>query len=97
MTPLGPPGLAIGGAVGGCIAYVLGDGKFKPVSQVILHEMQPEDRIQLANSVRRILSDLDATDAMNLMVLLNTNAALKGRIVTEISSFFANQLNLAVL
>ena len=77
---LGPVGLALGGAVGGFVAYLLGDGKFKPVSNVIMHEMRDEERQQLATSVRNIVADLDATDAVQLMVLINGNAALKGRI-----------------
>jgi len=94
---LGPPGLAIGGAIGGCIAYVIGDGKFKPVSRVITHEMKSEDREQLVNSVHTILADLDATDGMQMLVLINGNAALKGRLITEVTNFFQNQLNMAIL
>lgn len=37
---LGPPGLAIGGAVGGGIAYCLAKDTFKPLSHVILYEMR---------------------------------------------------------
>jgi len=94
---LGPSGLAIGGAIGGCIAYILGDGKFKPVSNVILYEMRTEDRLKLVESVSNIVRDLDASDAMQLMVLINGNAALKGRIITELTSFFQHQMNMAIL
>lgn len=94
---LGPPGLAIGGAIGGCLAYVLGNGKFTPVSDVIKHDMRPEDRQELVRSVERITADLDAADAMHLLVLIQGNAALKGRVVTEVTNFFQNQLNMAIL
>jgi len=94
---LGPPGLAIGGAIGGCLAYVLGNGKFRPVSDVIMHDMRPEDRQELVRSVERITADLDAADAMHLLVLIQGNAALKGRVVTEITNFFQNQMNMAIL
>ena len=90
-------GLAIGGAIGGCIAYVLGDGKFKPVSNVIMYEMRDEDRLELARSVQNIVSELDAADAMNMLVLLNANAALKGRVITELTNFMRNQLNMAIM
>ena len=80
---LGPVGLALGGAIGGFVAYVLGDGKFKPVSNVIMYDMRDEDRQKLATAVRNIIADLDAADAVQLMVLINGNAALKGRIGTE--------------
>jgi len=94
---LGPPGLAIGGAIGGCLAYVLGNGKFRPVSDVIKHDMRPEDRQELVRSVERITADLDAADAMHLLVLIQGNAALKGRVVTEVTNFFQNQLNMAIM
>ena len=80
---LGPVGLALGGAIGGFVAYVLGDGKFKPVSNVIMYDMRDEDRQKLATAVRNIIADLDAADAVQLMVLINGNAALKGRIGME--------------
>ena len=89
--------LAIGGAIGGCVAYVLGDGKFKPVSQVILYEMKEQDRHELALSVKKILSGLDAADAVNLLMLLNSNAALKGQVISTVTNFFRNQLNMAIL
>ena len=89
--------LFILGAIGGCIAYVIGNGKFKPVSRVITHEMKTEDRQQLVNSVHTILADLDATDGMQMLVLINGNAALKGRLITEVTNFFQNQLNMAIL
>ena len=37
---LGPPGMAIGGAVGGGVAYCLARDSFKPLSHIILHEMR---------------------------------------------------------
>lgn len=94
---LGPPGLAIGGAIGGFLAYVLGNGKFKPVSDVIAHDMKPEDRQQLVRSVERIIADLDAADAMHLLVLIQGNAALKGQVISEVTNFFQHQMNMAIL
>ena len=32
-----------------------------------------------------------------LQVLINGNAALKGRVITEVTNFFQNQLNMAIL
>ena len=62
----GPPGLAFGGAVGGCLAYILGEGKFKPVSHVIMYEMKEEDKHQLVQSVQSIINNLDAGDALEV-------------------------------
>ena len=79
------------------MAYLKTDGKFKPVSQVIMYEMDEIQRQQLVGSVQTILNDLDAADTMQLLVLLNGNAALKARVLTEVTSFIQNQLHMAVL
>ena len=51
----------------------------------------------MVGSVHTILADLDATDGMQMLVLINGNAALKGRLSTEVTNFFQNQLNMAIL
>lgn len=94
---LGPVGLALGGAIGGVLAYVKSDGKFKPASQVILYEMNAEDQRELVTSVKNILKELDATDVVQLMVLVNANPALKGRIIQQVVDFLQNQLRLSVM
>ncbi len=62
----GPPGLAIGGAIGGCLAYIFGEGKFRPVSHVIMYEMKEEEKQQLVASVQNIIHNLDAGDALEV-------------------------------
>ena len=49
---LGPPGLALGGAVGGCVAAYMSSNKFKPVSSVILYDMKPEVQQRLILTVQ---------------------------------------------
>jgi len=49
---LGPVGLAFGGTLGGIVSYLKSDGKFKPVSHVIMYEMEDLQREQLAESVQ---------------------------------------------
>ncbi len=94
---LGPPGLAIGGAVGGGLAYCLARDKFKPMSQVILYEMSAEQQTQLVDSVKNILRDADATDAVELMALLNGNVALKAKIAQEVARFASHQMNMHIM
>ena len=93
---LGPPGLAIGGAVGGCAAYVLAGNKFRPLSAVILYDMGRDDQQRLVEAVRNLVSHLDAGDALELMAIVNGNAVLKARIVSEMTSFFQQQLSMTV-
>jgi len=93
----GPVGLALGGTLGGIYSYIKSDGKFKPVSHVIMYEMDEFQKAQLADSVQTILQDVDATDAMQILVLLNGNPALKMRILTEVTNFIQNQLHRTVM
>merc|ERR1712038_2172596 len=59
---LGPLGLALGGAVGGCIAAWQAQGKFKPVMEVVLQDMKQEQRDKMVDSVRTVLANIDASD-----------------------------------
>jgi hypothetical protein len=90
---LGPPGLAIGGTVGGGLAYCLTKDKFKPMSQVIL-QMSPALQQQLVDSVLNIVHDLDAADAVTMLALLRGNMLLRAKITEEMTRFAANEMNL---
>ena len=60
---MGPAGLAVGGAVGGCVAAYMSSGKFKSVSSIILEDMTADVQRQLVDTVQEILSNVDAGDA----------------------------------
>jgi len=93
---LGPVGFAIGGAVGGGIAYCLAKDKFKPLSHIILHEMSAEHQRQLVDSVKNIVSEVDAADAVEMLALLSGNMLLKAKIAEEMTRFAAHQMNLQI-
>lgn len=93
---LGPPGLALGGAVGGCLASYIARDNFKPVAVVILYEMKETERQHLVDSVRSIIQHLDAGDAIELLALVQGNAALKAKIVAEMTTFFRQQLSMQI-
>ena len=93
----GPPGLAVGGAAGGCIAAYLGANKFKPLSTVILYDMKPVDQRALVDAVRNIIQNVDIMDAVELLALIQGSAALKARILSEVTTYCQQQLNLQVL
>jgi len=92
---LGPPGLAIGGAIGGIIATIWAGNTFRPVSQVIV-EMRDSDKQRLAAAVQNIVSNLDAGDAMTLLALIQGNELLKARVMTEMLGFLRNQMSYSV-
>lgn len=93
----GPPGLAVGGAAGGCLAAYLAGNSFKPISTVILYEMKPVDQRALVDSVTKIIQNLDVMDAVELLALIQANGALKAKIVGEMTTFCQQQLDLQVL
>ena len=51
-------GLAVGGAVGGCLAAWMGQGKFKPLIQVIMEDMKEEQRQMMVTAVRALVDNL---------------------------------------
>ena len=93
----GPPGLAVGGAAGGCLAAYLAGNSFKPLSAVILYEMKPVDQRALVNAVTKIIQNVDVMDAVELLALIQGSAALKAKILGEVTTYCQQQLSLQVL
>ena len=93
----GPPGLAVGGTAGGLLAAYLAGNSFKPVSTVILYEMRPVDQRALVEAVKSIIQHLDAMDAVEVLAILQGNAILKTKIISEMTTFFQQQLELQVM
>lgn len=83
--------------MGGTIAYLQSDGKFKPLSSVINYDMSAADRRELVDHLRSIIAHLDANDAMKLWMLLAANEALKARVVEEMVNFVEHQLKVSIL
>ena len=83
--------------LGGIVSYLKSDGKFKPVSHVIMYEMEEIQREQLAQSVQNIINEVDAADVMGIMVALKANEVLKTRILSEVTNFIQTQLQLSIL
>jgi hypothetical protein len=75
----------------------MGDGKFKPVSHVIMYDMKDEDQKQLVASVENLIRNLDAGDALEMVAMVQGNSVLKAKIIGEMKKFFQNQMNMAVL
>ena len=92
----GPPGMAIGGALGGCAAAAFASSNMRPLSQVINSDMPVERKDELVDSVRSILTGVEVTDAMELIALVQGNTMLKARIAQEMVGFFTNQMNMNV-
>ena len=89
----GPPGLAVGGAAGGCLAAYLAGNSFKPLSAVILYDMKPIDQKGLVDAVQNVIQNVDVMDAMELIALIQGSNALKAKVLREIQTYCTKQMN----
>lgn len=90
---LGPLGLAVGGTLGGLLAYAASE-PYKPVSQVIMYEMRPVDQEKLVGAVRNLVEGFDIQDAIELVALVQGNPVLKAKVIAEMTTFFKHQLDM---
>ena len=51
-------GLALGGAVGGALAAVWAGDKFRPLHEVITHEMSQHQRDRMVECLRNVLTNI---------------------------------------
>ena len=93
---LGPPGLAIGGAVGGCTAWYNAKDKFRPLASVVLYDLTPEKQAVLVDKVQVIVRHLEATDAMALVALVQADHVLKSAVISEVTKYVMSVLGVTV-
>ena len=88
---LGPPGLAIGGIVGGLAAY-LSAPDFKPVSEVI-KSLDRHEREKLLTAIREICGNLEVYDFFTFLRYLNGEGGwLRRQIINTTMGFLQNEL-----
>nr|XP_033798083.1 protein C19orf12 homolog [Geotrypetes seraphini]XP_033798084.1 protein C19orf12 homolog [Geotrypetes seraphini] len=87
----GPPGIAIGGAVGGLFGAWMTSGQFKPLPQIIM-EMPMVQQQKLCDQVFAILRSLAWTDATQLILLVTGNAALQQKVTAALINYVTQEL-----
>ncbi|XP_070809046.1 protein C19orf12 homolog isoform X2 [Pituophis catenifer annectens] len=87
----GPPGLAVGGAIGGLLGAWMTSGQFKPIPQIIL-ELPPVEQQRLYENVCAIIQNLDWTDVAQLTALVMANGALQEKLLGVLTSYITNEL-----
>ncbi|XP_063045262.1 protein C19orf12 homolog [Engraulis encrasicolus] len=90
-----PPGLAVGGAVGGLLGCWMTSGQFKPLPQILL-ELPPHHREKLSSAIMPLLTSLSWTDAAQLSALVMANGALQQQVVAMLLNFVTNELRAEV-
>uniref|UniRef100_A0A6B2E9Q5 Uncharacterized protein n=1 Tax=Phlebotomus kandelakii TaxID=1109342 RepID=A0A6B2E9Q5_9DIPT len=93
----GPVGLALGGTAGACTAAYMSKGKFRPVSHIIMHDMTPKQREELANHIHRAVKDVDAGDAMIVISLVMGNPNMQKTILQTVARYLTNQMHLQIV
>lgn len=90
----GPPGLMIGGAVGGLLAYNT-TGNFKPVSAVI-KDMNAHERQLLYDTMKDIIDNLHIDDYLALIAFLSGGPGLlvREQLMDRMASFLRDQMRL---
>ncbi|XP_054567059.1 protein C19orf12 homolog [Eptesicus fuscus] len=88
---IGPPGLAVGGAVGGLIGAYMSWGKFKSVPQM-LKELPPAEKEKLRCQVSDILTDLKWTDIKELTKQVMANKAVQEKLLKLTLSFVTHKM-----
>ena len=92
----GPPGMLVGGALGGALAYKTA-GDFKPVSQVI-RDINAHDRQLLYDSMKEIIDNLSFDDYLTVLSFLSVGPGLivRQELIDKMVEFLASQLQLQV-
>ncbi|XP_034021223.1 protein C19orf12 homolog [Thalassophryne amazonica] len=91
----GPPGIALGGAVGGLLGSWLTSGQFKPLPQVLM-ELPPAQQQHLYDGVMAVLGSLDWTDVAQLVALVMGNATLQQQVTAALLNYVTKELRAEV-
>lgn len=91
----GPPGIALGGTVGGLFGSWLTNGQFRPLPQILM-ELPPAQRDKLYQDISAILGNLNWTDAAQLIALVMGNATLKQQVTAALINYVTSELRAEV-
>ncbi|NXI75030.1 CS012 protein, partial [Anseranas semipalmata] len=87
----GPPGIAVGGALGGLFGAWMTSGQFRPVPQILL-ELPPAEQQKLYDEAMVILKRLDWTDIVQLTALVMGSTGLQQKLAGVVINYLSREL-----
>ncbi|KAH8415344.1 hypothetical protein KR222_004881 [Zaprionus bogoriensis] len=94
---LGPVGLAVGGTAGGLAAYIMTSGKFKPLGEIILHDLTDTQREHLVQHVAKAVAEIHPTDIVMLLPLITQSATIHQVVLNTVLSFVTTELRMQIV
>lgn len=91
----GPIGLPIGGAVGGFLG-MKASPSFKPLSEIVTRDLSVRQQEELKERLVKLVKDINVLDAVQLLVLLQTDKALMGMVIKESINFVSQATHAAL-
>ena len=70
---------------------------FKPISEVIMHDMSPGQRERLAASVNKVIADLCVEDAALLLSILMNSPSAHEAVLRAVFAFLQNEMQLQIV
>lgn len=92
----GPPGVAVGAAIGGLLGYYATKGKFKSAVE-IFGEMTEKQQQEIYDKAVHILRQFDATDALNITAAVAGDQLLRQQMINVIREYLQGDMGLHVL
>ncbi|XP_075529929.1 protein C19orf12 homolog [Dermacentor variabilis] len=93
---MGPIGLAVGGALGGCAAAIMMQDKFVSAAEIISN-MSDDQKDDLITAVQRAFAEIEVADVVELAALLCGDIHIKKRIIRGIIDYFHSQMQLEII
>ncbi|NXQ54363.1 CS012 protein, partial [Anthoscopus minutus] len=90
----GPPGIALGGAVGGLLGWMTSE-EFKSVPQILM-ALPPAERQKLSAKAMAVVSNLHWIDAAQLIGFVMANPTLMDKVLTVLANYLTNELKAQV-
>lgn len=90
----GKSGLIAGGVVGTVAACSM-TKDFKSLIEII-NEMDYEKQKKLYDTIQNVISSIDVSDVVKLVVLLSTSQSIKQAVIHETINFLRNEMSLEI-